>query len=110
MAAIENADLTAGGHGVVDAPEKTVGEVFGAWLFEGFGLHALGVNAGHDMGDGAILAGGVHGLENGEHRPAILSVEAVLQFTEADYPLGEEFVGLSMIDMAAAEIGGRMVF
>ncbi len=57
-------------------------EILGRGRFEGGDLAALRVDAGHDMLDGAILARGVHRLENQEHRPFVLRVELVLQFAE----------------------------
>ena len=42
-------------------------------------LHALGVQATHHMLDGAVLAGGISGLEHDEHGVGVGSVEAILQ-------------------------------
>ncbi len=45
-------------------------------------LAALRVDAGHDVLDRAVLAGGVHRLEDQQHRPAILRVEHRLHLAQ----------------------------
>ena len=70
------------------------------------------------MLDGAVLPRGVHGLEDQQHRPAILRVEHVLQLGErldADLQrlLGARLVlrlepsGVAGIDVLQAELAGR---
>ncbi len=67
------------------APHEVVGEVLGRGLLEREDLTALRIDARHDVLDGAVLAGRVHGLENEQQRPAILGGEDVLFLCE---PLG----------------------
>ena len=55
------------------APEEVVVELFVGRRLEGEDLAALRVDAGHDVLDGAVLAGGVHGLEDQQHGPAIVA-------------------------------------
>ena len=57
-------------------------EILAARRLERVDLAALRVDAGHDVLDRAVLAGRVHRLEDGQHRPAVLRVEHVLQLGE----------------------------
>jgi len=57
-------------------------ELLGGRRFEGIHLAALRVHAGHHVLDGAILAGGIHGLKNQQQRPFILRIEPPLQLGE----------------------------
>ncbi len=45
-------------------------------------LATLRIDARHDVLDGPVFAGGVHRLEDEQHRPAILRVKHVLQFRQ----------------------------
>ena len=54
-------------------------ELLGARVLEAVHLAALGIDARHDVTDGAVLARGVHGLEDQEQRVAIVRVENVLE-------------------------------
>ena len=78
VAAVEDADVAAVGQHLHAAPEIVVVEILGGGRLEGDDLAALRVDAGHDVLDGAVLAGGVHGLEDEQHRPLVLRVELVL--------------------------------
>jgi hypothetical protein len=57
---IEDADPPAFGKAARRAPEKIMFQFFGARLFETENLAALRIDPGHDVPDGAVLAGGVH--------------------------------------------------
>src|SRR5262249_41171858 len=50
--------------------------------FERENLAALRIYTGHDVLDGAVLAGGVHRLKHKQQRPTILGVEHVLLLCE----------------------------
>jgi hypothetical protein len=50
--------------------------------FEGGDVAALRVDAGEDVADGAIFAGGVHALEDDEQSFGLTGVEDVLQVGE----------------------------
>ena len=63
---MRRARQTAGG-----APEEIMFQFLGAGLFEAEHLAALRIYAGHDVLDGAVLAGGVHRLENQQQRMAV---------------------------------------
>ena len=54
-------------------------EFLGGGRLEGEHLAALRIHPGHDVLDGAVLAGGVHRLENQQQRPAVLGIEFGLQ-------------------------------
>jgi hypothetical protein len=80
VAAIEDADVSAIRSALQATPKVIVIEIFGRGRLERVSLAALGIDAGHDVLDGAILAGGVHGLKNQQDGPFVLGVEHVLQF------------------------------
>ena len=46
-------------------------------------LTALRIHSRHDVLDGAVFAGRVHGLKDQQHRPTVLGVEFVLQILQA---------------------------
>ena len=58
-------------------------EIFAGRRLEGKDLAALRIDAGHDVLDRAVLARGVHGLEDEQHGPAVLRVEHVLQLGQS---------------------------
>jgi hypothetical protein len=49
------------------------------------------------MLDGAILAGGIHGLEDEQHGPAVLRVKDVLQFGERLDTVFQSFLGAGLV-------------
>src|SRR5688572_22668306 len=65
--------------------------------FEGIDLTPLRVHARHYMFYGAILACGIHRLENVQDSPAILRVEHVLQFGQLAHTSGERFLGSRLV-------------
>src|ERR1041385_3178572 len=81
--AVEDADAPALRQRAGRPPEEVVIELFGARRLERIDVAALRIDAGHHMLDGAILAGGIHCLEDDQERPAILRVEPLLQLGEA---------------------------
>src|SRR5580658_9054740 len=72
---IEDADLPAFGKPERRAPEKIMFQFFDARLFETGNLAALRIDSGHHVADGAVLARGVHSLENQQQRVAVGRVE-----------------------------------
>ena len=60
-------------------------------------LAALRIDAGHHVLDGAVLAGGVHGLEDQQHGPAILGVQALLQLREQLHAQREGLLGPGLV-------------
>ena len=79
VGAVEDADVAALRQAARAAPQIIVVEFLGRRRFEGEHLAALRIHAGHDVLDGAVLAGGIHGLEDQQQRPAVLGIEFVLQ-------------------------------
>ena len=69
-------------------------------------LAALRIDARHHVLDRAVLAGGVHRLEDREHRPAVLRVELLLQLRQPLDAVGEHRLGLGLFDVEAAGVGG----
>ena len=67
--AVEDADPAAFGQDPGVSPEEVVVELLGGGMLEAIDLAALGVHARHDVLDRAVLAGGVHGLEDQQDRP-----------------------------------------
>ena len=76
---VEDADPPAFGKPAGGAPEKVVLQFLGARLLEAEDLAALRIDAGHDVPDGAVLAGGVHALEDQQQRMAVGRVVEALQ-------------------------------
>jgi len=77
--AVEDADHAARGNGLVNAPEKIVACFEGRWDLEGGYVAPLGIDAGEDVADRAVFAGGIHSLEDDEQRPLLAGIEDVLQ-------------------------------
>jgi hypothetical protein len=105
VAAVEDAEAAAGGAGDDVAPEEVVVEFGGGGAFEGVGFDALGVHAGHDVFDGGVLAGGVHGLEDEEHAMAVLGIHFLLELVDLDAELGDQFLVVGVIAVEALDFG-----
>ena len=67
-------------------------EFLGGRRLERRHLAALRIHARHHVLDRAVLAGGVHRLEDEQHGPAILRVEPVLQLREGGAPENERLL------------------
>src|SRR5664279_2706696 len=76
---IEDADPSAFGKAAGRTPEKIMFQLFSARLFETENLAALRIDPGHDVPDGAVLAGSVHPLKNQQQRIAVGGVVKPLQ-------------------------------
>ena len=70
------------GSALAVAPEEVVVEFLGRRLLEAVDLAALRIHARHDVLDRAVLAGGVHRLEDDQHRIAVVGVEQFLRVAE----------------------------
>ena len=57
------------------------------------------------MLDRAVLAGRVHRLEHGQHRPAVLRVELLLQRGQPLDAVGEHRLGVGLLDVEPAGVG-----
>jgi hypothetical protein len=76
---IEDGDPSAFGKPVRRAPEKIMFQFLGAWLFKTENVAALGIDPGHDVTDGAVLAGGVYPLKDQQQRIAVGCIVKLLQ-------------------------------
>ena len=103
--AVEDADAAALGQRLGDAPEEVVIELLRARRLEGMHLAALRVDARHHVLDRAVLAGRVHRLEDGEHRQTVLRVELLLQRGQPLDPVGEQRLGVRLLDVEPAGVG-----
>ena len=79
LAAVEDDDFAQRGDGLVDAPEVVVAQLQRGRFAEGGDMDALRVEPAEDMADGAVLAGGVHALQDDEQAVLFLGVEFNLQ-------------------------------
>lgn len=82
VGAVENADAAALGQALGGAPEEIMVEFFGARMLEREDLATLGIDAGHDMLDGAVLARAIHGLKDEEKGVFVVGVEEFLEVAE----------------------------
>src|SRR5258708_30936364 len=71
-------------------------------------LAALRVDALEDALDGAVLAGGVHALEDQQHRPAALRVELFLEITQPFVVGLDDLLSLALVD--ASPLSGLLRF
>ena len=105
MGAVEDADHAAGRNLGVDAPEKVVAGFERGGHLEGSDVAALGIDSGEDVADGAVLACGVHALEDDEQGLGLAGVEDVLEISELSAVCGEDGFG-SVLGLEAAGVGG----
>ena len=78
VGSVEDADAAPCRHPAGHAPEEVVVEILGRRLLERGDLAPLRVDPGHDVLDGAVLAGGVEGLEDHEQRPGVAGPQELL--------------------------------
>ena len=90
--AVENADAPALGQATCRAPEKIVLQFRGAGMLEAEDLATLRIDAGHDVLDGAVLAGGVHGLKNQQDGVAVAGIKQALERAQFLDVAGEDFL------------------
>jgi hypothetical protein len=77
----------------VDAPQEVVLALFLGRCLERGHDAALGVEAAHHVADRAVLAAGVHGLQDDQERAPVFGIEQVLQLLQPLDVLREEIVG-----------------
>ncbi len=106
--AVEDTDFAALGDDFVVAPEIVVVQFFSARGFEGVHVATLWIDAGHDVLDGAVLSGGIHGLKDEEEGPAVLGVEFFLHVAEAGDAVFEEALRAALV-LDAAGFGGVVI-
>ena len=90
IGAVEDADAAALRQRLRGAPEKIVVQFGRARVLEAEHLAALRIDARHHVADGAVLAGGVHGLKDQQQGIAVGRVEQTLQRAELLDLLWEE--------------------
>src|SRR5215467_10253529 len=83
-------------------------QFLGAGSLEGKHVAALGIHARHNVLNHAIFAGGIHGLENEEHRPTVLGVELLLEVAKKAATISDDFFGVVFV-LEVAGIGGSEV-
>ena len=96
VGAVEDADVAALGQLLRVAPQVVVVEVLGRGDLEAADLDALGVDAAHDVADRAVLAGGVHRLEDHDDAVGVLGREAHLVLGEQLDGLGQDLLRLRL--------------
>ena len=98
--------MPRGGTCGVDAPEEVVASFERGGDFELSDVAALRIDAGEDVADGAVLAGGVHALQDDEQRLGLAGVEDLLQIGELLAVLDEDGFG-GLFGFEVAGVGGR---
>src|ERR1700724_3917432 len=79
---VEDANFSALRQPTRCPPEKIMIQLFGRGLFETGYLARLWVYSGHHMLDQAVFAGSIHGLDDQQYGPLVLSVKFFLQLTQ----------------------------
>jgi hypothetical protein len=97
VAAIKYSNLPTIWEALHAAPEIIVIEIFSGRRLEGVDMATLRIHSGHNVFDGAILAGRVHRLKQQKHAPLVLGVKLILQFREGQNSRGERFFGSGLV-------------
>ena len=84
--AVEDADPAPLGSVLGDAPQEGVVELLGRRLLERDDLHALRVDARHDVLDRRVLAGRVHRLEDDQQRVGVARPQQLLRVLSCSMP------------------------
>jgi hypothetical protein len=96
---VEDTNFAAFGNGFVDTPQVVAVQLLRAGRFERVDFASLWVDAGHDVLDGAVFPGSVHGLKDEQQRPAVLRVKHFLEVAEAgDAVLEQTLRGVLVLD------------
>src|SRR5688572_12242011 len=104
--AIEDADSSALGQAESRTPEEVVIQFGGAGVLEAEDLTALRIDAGEHMTDDAVLTRGVHGLQDEEHRVAVISVVHALQRIELFGVPVQDFAVLRLRGVKRSPVSG----
>ena len=108
VGAVEDADHSAGRDLGLAAPEEVVAEFEGGGDFEGRDVAALGIDAGEDVADDAVFAGGVHALEDDENGFCLGGVEEFLEVGELRAVLGGDAFGGDLVVESVVVVGGEL--
>ena len=119
--AVEDADVPLRRDLPMHPPEKVMRQFKRSGRLERRHPAALWVHARHHMLDRAVLAAGIHALENNEQRPARIGIESFLEPAESRDALGRGCFGLRFsffflrvvagvvgIELAKIEFGTRL--
>ncbi len=107
--AVEDHDLAARRAEVVDPPEVVVRKLRGGRRLERLDAAALRIDSGEDGSDRAVLARGVHALEDEQHGAGRLGEEPQMQLAE---PLNEHLETLEPVLFTGgvdSRAGGKVV-
>ena len=109
VGAVEDGDLALGRDIGNDAPEEVVRERKGARRLEGGLVHAVRREAGQNGADRAVLACGVHGLEEEDHAFPFFGVEHRLKGVDLDVVLCNLRLGLLAVGAQARLVSRAFV-
>jgi len=96
IGAIEYADLPEFGQLAGRTSQKIVLQFLRAGMFEAGDAAALGIDTRHDMGDGSIFTGSIHGLKNHQKRKATGRIQQLLLRTQL-FDVRAQFVAILAI-------------
>lgn len=109
MGAVEDDDFAVARYLRMDAPEEVVVEFKRGRAFEGDDFHAVGVHAGEDLPDAAVLAAGIHALQDDEDAVFVLGIQAFLQVLEFGFEVVEEEGGFFLGTLEEGTVGGAVI-
>ena len=84
-------------------------QLFAVGLFKTCHLHTLGVQAGHHVLDGAVLARSVHGLQDEDQPFASIGVKSILQSGHFLQVFGGFGQDLFFVDPIGLAVGSQFV-
>src|SRR5580658_8997959 len=104
--AIEYADGAAGWQTLSCSPQKVVRELLRARLLEAMNFATLRIYARHNVFDGAVLARGVHPLEEDKYAPPPVRVEPLLQLLQSGNAVRKHILDYGGIGREPKALGG----
>jgi hypothetical protein len=105
IGAVVDADPASLGQSTSVTPQEIMLHLLGRRFLEREDLAALRVDAGHHVLDGAVLAGGVHGLEDQQDGMRIGGVELFLRYAQGVQVFGQQLLG----ELFAIRLGRLLV-
>jgi hypothetical protein len=108
VGAVEDADHSTGGNRGVTAPEEVVTGFERSGNFEGCNVATLRIDAGEDVADGPVLAGGVQALKDDEDGLLLTGVKDFLVLVEGGTMLGQDSCGGLFGLISAGLRGGEL--
>ena len=106
IGAIEDADAAALRQRNHGAPHEIMIKLVRRRLLERIDLAALRIDAVEYMFDGAVLAGGIHALQDHKQRPAVLREQLFLEIDQSRAIGLDDLFGLVLVEPA---LFGRIV-